>query len=513
MPYKKKAKHLLRWILAKMHSTIIQRVVDASSPRFLKIFDYPDIRSQYPVAKPLSPDLWGVTSGTDGHMFVENCDCVELERRYGTPLILVLKNKLEQNYLDFYDGFRKWYPNIVIGYSYKTNPLPGSLSLLHKLGASAEVVSPIELQLALSLGVAPEKIIYNGPGKTTDGLSLAVSKNIELINIDGMREIEIIDKLAGFYGHRQNVGVRVVTSVGWRTKFGFHIETGDAFKAFERIKIFKNIIPCGIHFHLSTGVGNVQAFLQAIKEVLDFAALIKKELDITIRYFDFGGGFNTTPTVRYYSARENRLFAKNFPVQEAKLKPVVPIHIYGKSIAKLITTYYSIREGNLPTLIFEPGRAITESSQILLLKVLDKKPTRNGITDIILDGGRNVAAPLGWECHAVFNASNINAPAKEFYALYGPLCTPYDSILQIKKLSPLSRGDILAVMDAGAYFVSMQSNFCSFSKPAAVLLDKGQHRFIRDRQTYETMFAHDFDFLDGPVSINELASYSGRSQI
>ncbi len=432
-------------------------------------------------------------------MVVEACDCVALAKRYQTPLFVVDRRRLEANYRQFETSFRQFYPRVEVGYSYKTNPLPGVLSVLHGLGASAEVVSPNELKLALELGVPAEKIIYNGPGKTMAGLELAVANRIRMINIDGFEEIDRIADLAARYGHQQAVGVRVVTDVGWVKKFGFSIKLGSAFKAFERIKNHRRLDPCGIHFHLSTGVGNVKTYLTAVKAALRFADQLHQALGISINVFDFGGGFDPLASVHTYSEADNRLVAFGFPVEKPHLREVTALETYGREIGTLMRQHFSGDEGNLPTVMYEPGRAITGNTQFLLLQVLDVKPTPEGVADVILDGGRNVASPTVWEHHQLFNASRIDAREAAYYTFYGPLCTPYDPIYQVKRFAHVERGDILALMDAGAYFVSMLSNFCSFPKPAAVMVVDGHHELIRQRESFWDLYGRDIGLPSGPA--------------
>ena len=220
--------------------------------------------------------------------------------------------------------------------------------------------------------------------------------------------------------------------------------------------------------------------------------LLKRQLGITLKYFDFGGGFNV-PTVRSFS-KFNRLLGGNYLVQETYVRNSDPLSEYGRSITELFGRFYPPTLDDPPSIILEPGRAITSSAQSLLLKVLDIKPPKFGITDVILDGGSNFAAPLKNECHEVIHASNMKAkaPPDKFYTLYGPLCTPGDALFQIKRLPLLEPGDILAIMDAGAYFSSMQSNFCFFPRPSALLLTDQHHELIRRREPFEHMVAQDF---------------------
>jgi diaminopimelate decarboxylase len=234
-----------------------------------------------------------------------------------------------------------------------------------------------------------------------------------------------------------------------------------------------------------------QAYGRALSEMLQLAGQLRTELGLNLRYFDLGGGFDTISTVRNYSGWEQRLMAKNLPVQEATVRSKLPVSTCSETIAALFRKSDSFSQDQSPMIILEPGRAMTSSSQMLLLKVLDIKDRGNAMAEVIMDGGKNVAAPLAWECHAVLHASRSNGSSGKFYTLYGPLCTPYDQTFQIKRLPELSPGDILAIMDTGAYFVSMQSHFCSFAEPAAVMVEHGACSVIRNRQTFESLFPHD----------------------
>lgn len=222
------------------------------------------------------PEEWEMEIGPKGSLVIRGCDVVHLAQEYGTPLFIVDKQKLERTFFDFLSAFKDKYEKIEIAYSYKTNPLPSVIKILHDFGASAEVISPFELWLALKLGVPPDKIIYNGPAKTEDALRSAISNKIKLINIDGPTEIDLIARLSKMHTHSQQVGVRVVTGVGWASQFGFKIKNGTAFKAFQELVGLQNVDPCGLHLHLGTGIKDIQTYIQAIDEILDFSVQLKK---------------------------------------------------------------------------------------------------------------------------------------------------------------------------------------------------------------------------------------------
>ncbi len=480
-------KKSIRAAVCSLRDDRFRKILEKVPKRLLPVFDHPSARDRFLAGRSsLSPSLWDLKPGARGQMTLRGVDCLELAERYGTPLYVVDAERLRKNFEEFRDGFTARYPKAEVAYSYKTNPLPGVLAALDAFGADAEVVSGFELWLALELGVSPGRIVYNGPGKTAEDLELAVSRNVKLVNVDGSHEIDAIEEIAGRHGHRQSVGVRVVTSVGWQGKFGFSIDTGAAFEAYRRLKGLKNVAPVGMHVHIGAGegVGGPCDYARAAREMCRLARQLREKLDISIRYIDLGGGYSTIRTVRAYDSLDARFLEANLPVQEAAMKRCNRTEDYAAAVTDVLKKYCpSASPDALPTLILEPGTAVTCTAMFAMVKVLDVKSSRNGIRDVIVDGGRSFAGPTGWECHELLHASRLAAPREEYFRVFGPTCTPYDMLFQVKRLPSLKRGDVLAIMDAGAYFVPLQTNF-SYPRAAAVMVEEGSHRLIREREEY-----------------------------
>lgn len=432
----------------------------------------------------LPPRLWDLDVGPNGHLLLAGADLAGLAEIHGTPLYVIDKQRLVKNYATFLDAFKSGYPDVKIAYSYKTNPLPGALNLLHAAGADAEVISHFELWLALELGVAPARIIFNGPAKTTEALELAVARKVGSINIDSEGEIDTIARLAKQYGHRQEVGVRVVTSVGWGAQFGIPLNGGRAFAAFERLCRNPDLSPQGIHIHLGTGIGDVATYLQAIREVLDFTVTLKRELRFNVRRLDFGGGFGV-PTVQKYSFWDGKLMLNGYPPSSIDPRACPSVEMYARQVNALLDSYLAKDSAFRPRIIFEPGRAISSSAQVLLVKVLNLKPGKGDVQYAIVDGGKNITSPLGYEQHEVFAVTRMKEARRfNYYTIVGPLCYPEDTLFNVKKLPRLQTGDVLAIMDAGAYFVPNQMNF-SNPRPAAVVVENGMHQVTRERETFD----------------------------
>ncbi len=468
---------MIRWVKHKVERLVLQGI---------HFFGREIIRHQ---DRQSAPSAWDMAWNSKGHLTVQGCDLIKLAEEFGTPLHVVDRARLEKDYHGFLKSFRAHYPHVEIGYSYKTNPLPGVLKELHHLGAMAEVISHFELWLAFILGVPPSRIIFNGPGKTEEGLRLAVSRNIHVINIDGSREIDVIDRLAREQGRVQTVGIRVVTSVGWSDQFGMSIRSGGAMEAVERICKASNLHFQCLHIHLGTGIKNVRIYLQAIREVMDFSVLVERRLGIRTHYFDFGGGFGV-PTVAPFSQLDNRLLANKFPAWTPGTSASPGLEEYGRAIGGLFRQYHSADQSDPPTILFEPGRAVTSSAQSLLLRVIAIKPGDGGVDNVILDGGRNIVMPPLWEHHGVFVGSKVNSPPERYYNLYGPLCHPGDLLFRARWLPKLEIGDVIAILDAGAYFIPNQMNF-SNPRPAVVMVDGGLARLIRERESFQNIVALD----------------------
>jgi diaminopimelate decarboxylase len=430
----------------------------------------------------LEPALWNCRVDSAGRLTWDGHALPEVVQRFGSPLHVVSQARLIHNVESFLAPFVSVYPNVGLASSYKTNPLPGVLEILHNAGTSAEVISHFEFWLARRLGLPGRSILFNGPGKTPEAISDAVQAGVRLINIDGPQEIPWIAQAAAATGTAQSVGLRVVTSVGWSGQFGFQINSQSVMNACRAISADSRLKLSGLHLHLGTGIKDLFTYATAVEEVLQFGRRLRDELGVTIQTYDLGGGFGV-PTVRTRSAWDDRLVAHGYPPRPATPDECPSPTDYAAKLIPLIERYQLQGEAP-PEILFEPGRAITSSAQILLLKVLAVKIDDEGRQTLILDGGKNLTLPLEWETHQIFAVSRMNEPHDQVYDLCGPLCHPGDILAKQKRLPRLHPGDLLAVMDAGAYFIPNQLNF-SLPRPAVVLLEGRHVRCLRSREQFE----------------------------
>ncbi len=437
----------------------------------------------------IRPETWGASVSPSGRLVIGECDVVDLAAQFGTPLLVVDRGRLEADYRRFHESFFRLHPKVEIAYSYKTNPLPGVIAVLHELGALAEVISHFELWLAIRLGVSPSRILLNGPGKTRSVIEFAVGHGVKLINIDSLEEIEVVAAAARNAGRRQQVGVRVITSVGWSSQFGLTIQSGDAFEAFRKLKQEKGLVPIGLHAHLGTGIRNVRSYLKAVREIMEFARSLRSVLGVEISYFDLGGGFGV-PTVQPFDSWDYRLMRNGRPPAPVDVTAAPTPFDYARGIVEIVRRFYPLASVNQPTVAFEPGRALTSSAQSLVLQVLSVKRGARDSPTVILDGGKNLALPTGYECHELLPVNRAGQKRDRRYNFFGPLCHPGDDLFVEKAFALVEPGDFVAIMDAGAYFVPNQTNF-SHARPAAVLVENGNATLLRARESFEDIVMRD----------------------
>jgi len=432
----------------------------------------------------LSETYWGATVADNGHLLVQGTDVVELARRHGTPLHVVNEIRLLQDYSDFLAPFRSRYPHVRLATSYKTNPVPAVLTRLHRYGTMAEVISHFELWLALHLGVDPSEIVLNGPGKTEAAMRLALERRIGLINLDGIEEIRELERLCEeLRATDVTVGVRLTTSVGWQSQFGLSIANGLAEQAFGALAASKVLCPRAVHIHLGTGIDSVDEYREAVEEVVVFARAVEDKYGLTIDTYDLGGGFGV-PTVRFTDEWDARGHSFGYPDRTAVPEDAPTPAAYAAAILEILERLAGpAMAARRLRVILEPGRAITSSAQMLLLSVVRRKAVAPDRRVLIVDGGKNVALPLGWEAHAILPADDMDGEPAARYDIYGPLCHPGDVIGRNVRLPPRDSGQLLAIMDAGAYFIPNQLNF-SNARPPVVLIEDGQPLEVRSREEF-----------------------------
>ena len=424
---------------------------------------------------------------------------------HGTPTFVIREKVLKDNYARFCRAFTDNYHRVMVPYSVKTNYLPAILRILHANGAGMEVVSGFELYLALKIGVPPEKIIYNGPSKTMEELELAVENDILLINADSMNEVRRIQTVAARHGKKVNVGIRVnIESLTWK-KFG--IPLAHAPQVFQSARGLKNIQLSGLHAHIGTGIRNPGVYVATLKHLLELMVKLA-ESGIWINFLDIGGGFPAAGVGkwpdrdRFIDALSKRLIRKSrfrafgrvmnwFKSTRPVFSNPPEIESYAQKICGALKEKvkdYALPE---PALILEPGRAVVNNAVTLLVRVLDIKNFDEKW--VMVDGGINLVPALE---HAAYRVNNVSGRGAELetVTVAGPLCMESDVVCRSAQLPPVREGDILEVLDAGAYSMCRSMQFIRPRAGAVLLAENGEIHKVWHRENYEDLIRLDCPF-------------------
>ncbi len=238
--------------------------------------------------QPLPLEQWDLVADARGRLTLEGVDLCELTQRYGSPLHVVHAAALRRNIASFCEP-APGHPPCDVYYSYKTNPIPGVLQLMHARGVGAEVISAYELWLAFRLGVAPGDIIYNGPVKSDESLRTAISREIHLINANHREELARISAIAHEVGKRPRVGLRVTPSNGWAGQFGTSITSGEALEALREACSDSALDVCALHAHLGAPIRSADTARNFAREVMEFSEQARQAFGFVAEEIDFGG--------------------------------------------------------------------------------------------------------------------------------------------------------------------------------------------------------------------------------
>ncbi len=391
----------------------------------------------------------------------------DLVEKFGSPLFVISERKLRERYRKIYQAFSSRYPNVLFGWSYKTNYLKAVCSVLHQEGAIAEVVSAFEYEKARNLGIEGENIIFNGPHKPIDILEKA-AKEGAMIHIDHFDEIQDLEKVADKLDQKIKVAIRVNMDTGihpqW-DRFGFNLETGQAMDAVKRIATGGKLILNGLHCHIGTFILEPEAYGKEVEKLVKFGYEIEDNFGFKIEYIDIGGGFPS----------KNKLKGTYLP-------PDVLIPSIDEFAEKITDALYSnLRPGDFPKLILESGRAIIDEAEYLITSIFAVKRLPDGRRAYIADAGVNLLFTAFWYKFNIEIDREVQG-SNEPSIIYGPLCMNIDIIDDGLMLPPLERGTRLIISPVGAYNNTQWMQFIEYRPNVVMIMEDGSVEIVRERE-------------------------------
>ena len=402
------------------------------------------------------------------NLYCESVAIEELAKEYGTPLYVYSRSTLVGHYRKIKEAFSRINP--LICFSMKANSNLAICRALVKEDAGLDVVSGGELYRAFKTGVSPKRIVYAGVGKTEKEIETAIRHNIFLFNAESIPELELINRIAGGLGIRQDVAIRINPDIKPKThsyittghgdnKFGIDFKTARGI--FLNRDEYENLDISGIHMHIGSQIVYAGPFVKAIEKIVNFINDLEKN-GVNIRWLNIGGGLGIIYSdERPQTAREYA-------------NAVIPV----------------LKKINA-NIILEPGRFIVGNSGVLVTKILYIKETPRKNFAIVDSGMNDLIRPSLYEAYheilPVRSSSYSGSKDIRLFDVVGPICESGDFLGRDRKFIDLRQGNLLAVMGAGAYGFSMSSNYNSRPRPADVLVEGSKARLIRRRETYEDL--------------------------
>jgi diaminopimelate decarboxylase len=411
-----------------------------------------------------------VFENKNGVLNIDGVSASQLVKEFDTPLYVMSERRIRNNFRRLKDALTKQYDKVRIFYSTKANTNLSVLRILQTEGAWLDAVSPGEVFLALKAGFPPEKILFTGTSVRNSELKFVVDSGVTM-NVDSLSQLRRLIKfhVPLFLSVRANPEVgaghheHCITG-GKDSKFG--IWENDVVEAY-KIAMKVGVKKFGIQMHIGSGILGAEPFLPALEKLLEIAGLVHRETDIKFEFIDVGGGVGVP-----YKPEE---------------KPL-DIDEFAKKVLNLFqekTREYGLGE---PWFYIEPGRYVVCDAVVLLTSVNTVKvtPYRKFVG---VDAGFNtlIRPAMYGSYHPIVVANKLNEPETETYDIAGPLCESGDFLARDRKLPRIEEGDLLAVLNAGAYGFSMSSQYNSRPRCAEVLVKDGKCALVRERESLETL--------------------------
>lgn len=421
---------------------------------------------------------------TAGHLAIGGVDTVELAKEYGTPLYVMDEQVVRESLRRFHDSMNKYYGGKgEVHYASKAFSCMEMCRIVASEGDGLDVVSAGELYTAYKAGFPMEKVGYHGNNKTDEELRYAIEFGVGHIIVDNISELHRLEAIAAEMKAQPSIMFRIKPGIDAHThdfvktgqidsKFGFALETGEAFEAVKEAVGCKNVKLAGLHCHIGSQIFDIAPFEETAKVMLGFIAKIKNELGYVIEGLNLGGGFG----IKYLNEHDP-----------------APFEVYLERVSAVVNAECDRLGIELPKMFIEPGRSIAAPAGITLYTVGARKEIPNIRTYVSVDGGMadNPRYILyGSEYDAVV-ANKAGEERTEKVTIAGKCCESGDLIGENMPLQHAESGDIIAVCATGAYNYSMSSNYNRLQKPAVVFVNNGKSRIAVKRETLDDIIRND----------------------
>lgn len=402
----------------------------------------------------------------NGEYYAENVPLAKIADDYGTPTYVYSKQALITAFERFSSGFAG--TDHLVCFAVKSNPSLAILNTFAKLGAGFDIVSGGELARVIAAGGDPSKVVFSGVGKTEAEMRSALEAGIFCFNVESTSELDRLNQVAGSMGKKAPVSLRVNPNVDAKThpyistglknnKFG--VAYDEALSLYQKASSLPNIDIHGVDCHIGSQLTELSPFLDALDRILALVDQLEAS-GIHVQHIDAGGGIGIC-----YSNETPPDFADYAKAMRQKMA--------GRNIK----------------MVFEPGRALVGNAGVLLTKVEYLKLGESKNFAIVDAAMNDLMRPALYDAYHEIVAVKANPDSVEHvYEIVGPVCESGDFLGHDRKLA-LNPNDYLAVLSAGAYGMSMSSNYNTRPRAAEVMVDGDAVYEIRQREIVKDLFA------------------------
>ena len=398
----------------------------------------------------------------DGELCLESARLSALAQAHGTPLFVYSKAAMLAALAAYQRGFAG--RQVQICYAMKANPALGVIELFARAGCGFDIVSGGDMDRVLAAGGAADKIIFSGVGKTRTEMQRALQAGIGCFNVESEAELDVLSEVATAMGLRAPVSIRVNPNVDPQThpyistglkgnKFGIAHE--DTLRCYQHAAALPGLKVVGIDCHIGSQITQTEPYLDAVDRMLDLAEAVEAA-GIPIHHIDFGGGLGID-------------YNGDTPPDADQLWALL--------LAKLDARGFGQRQ-----LMIEPGRSLVGNAGVCLTEVLYLKPGEQKNFCIVDAAMNDLPRPAMYQAYHQIVPLQPRAEATGVWEVVGPICESGDWLGHDRSLAP-RQGDLLAVLSAGAYCMSMASNYNSRGRAPELLVDGDQTHLIRRRET------------------------------
>jgi diaminopimelate decarboxylase len=399
------------------------------------------------------------------HLCVEDVPLSDIAKQVGTPCYVYSRAALTDGYRQFAEAFKS--REHLICYAVKANSSLAILNLFAKLGAGFDIVSGGELQRVLAAGGSANKVVFSGVGKSEAEMRAALEAGILCFNVESAPELERLNAVAGAMGKIAPISLRVNPDVDAKThpyistglkqnKFG--VAYTEAIAIYRKAAGMAHIKITGMDCHIGSQLTETSPFIAAAEKVLTLVDKLAEE-GIVLEHLDLGGGLG----IRY----------------DDETPP---------SIAEYAKALLTALHGRSEKLIVEPGRVLVGNAGVLLTRIEYLKHGEEKNFAIVDAAMNDLMRPALYDAYHVILPVQKKSVSSIVYDVVGPICETGDFIGRGREM-PVEQGDVLAVMSAGAYGMSMSSNYNTRPRAVEVMVDRAQIHVIREREEVSQLFA------------------------